>query len=282
MAAGTAHADGDDQPANLVVTTHYPPCTAIFMHDRDGVALQTELRPMPVSVSYTDEEIRAGINLTYATTTRLADELMPALAGRPDVSAVASYSASHPPELLANATSTGPPSYKCGDLLDSSNLFRTVYDMVWESSRASGASGDSGTAASETVMPWISINTNDHNAEALEFLKEHGVAIGHVYKSTTDNYGGISAHDIPVSLLAPLAQLDSVIRVAEPAYMEIPRGTSSTVSEGVEENPSAGSEAPYFDVNSVLAVSVIAVVGFGGIAAALRTRSGKHVAKGRS
>ena len=281
-AAGTAHADGGDHPANLVVTTHYPPCTAIFMHGRDGVALKTELRPMPVSVSYTDEEIRAGINLTYSATTRLADELVPVLAGRPDVSAVASYSASRPPTLLANATSPGPPSYRCGDLLDSSNLFRTVYDMVWESSKASGASGDSG-AAFETVMPWINISTGDSNTEALAFLEEHGITVGPlISEPTATRRGGMTAHDIPVSLLAPLARVDGVLSIEEPAYLELAHGLGSTVSEGVEENPSAGSGTPYFDVNSVLVVSVIAVAGFGGIAAALRARSGKHAARGRS
>ena len=278
VGVGVAHTESDDQDdmsVNLVITTHYPTCTAVFMHDRDGVSLQTELRPMPVLVSYTNEELRAGINLTYSMTASLADDLIPVLAGRAVVSAVASYSESDPPMLLANATGTIPPSDRCGDLLDSGELFRMVYDTVYVSSIASG---DSGTTTSENVISWLRIRTIGSNAEALAFLKAHGVTVGPlISEPTPTRLGYLSAHDIPISLLAPLARVDGIVSAEELVELEFaPRPGS--ISQMVEGHPPISTGMPYFGADDLLVVSIIGVVGLGGgtVVFIMRARSGKQ------
>ena len=216
-------ATGSDMPVNLVVTTHNPACTAIFMHGRDGVALQTELRPDPITQnSYTAGEIQAGINLTYATTARLVGELVPALAERQVVSSVVSYSVSDPPALLANATSSVIDK-RCADNEMPDHLFREIYDIVLQSSKApgasassrsSGGSGDSGTPASGQMMMWIAITTIGGNAEVLALLEEHGIPAHIVDEPRLDSkYHGSIMTNVPVSLLIPLTQLDSVVDV---------------------------------------------------------------------
>ena len=218
-------ATGSGMPAKLVVTTHNPACTAIFMHGRDGVALQTELRPDPITQnSYTAGEIRAGINLTYATTARLAGELVPALAERQVVSSVASYSVSDPLVLLANATSSVIDK-RCADNEMPDHLFRKIYDIVLQSSKApgasassrlSGASGDSEMPASGQITAWIRITTINSNAEVLALLEEHGIPAHIVDEPRPDSkYHGFMSANVPVSLLIPLTQLDSVVDVED-------------------------------------------------------------------
>ena len=239
----------DDVPVNLVVTTHNPACTAIFMHGRDGVALQTELRPDPITQnSYTAGEIRAGINLTYATTARLAGELVPALAERQVVSSVASYSVSDPLVLLANATSSVIDK-RCADNEMPDHLFRKIYDIVLQSSKApgasassrlSGASGDSEMPASGQITAWIRITTINSNAEVLALLEEHGIPAHIVDEPRPDSkYHGFMSANVPVSLLIPLTQLDSVVDVEDMnAYTLQPaRGFGNIVSEGMDYHP---------------------------------------------
>ena len=220
-------ATGSDMPVNLVVTTHNPACTAIFMHGRDGVALQTELRPDPITAnSYTAEEIRAGINLTYATTARMAGELMPALVERRDVLSVASYSASDQPELLANATSSLIDD-RCVDNPMPFDMFQAVYDVVLQSSSdsgglgasaSSGSSGDSGIsgAATPKTISKIRITTINSNAEVLAFLEEHGLRAWGINEPTATSIGGMTVNGVPVSLLPDISGMDNVVRLEGP------------------------------------------------------------------
>lgn len=216
---GDTMVESGNVPVKLVVTTHDPACTAIFMHGRDGVALRTELRPDPFTAnSYTAEEIRTGISLTYTTTARLAGELVPVLVERRDVLSIASYSVSDPPSLLGNVISPVTDD-RCVDIQVPAHLFPVIYDIVLQSSKASGGSG---TAASGQIMPWINISTTGSNAEALAFLDEHGITVGpFISEPTPTSRGYLSAHDIPLSLLIPLIQLDSVLGIDEPHLLEL-------------------------------------------------------------
>ena len=210
-------ATGSGMPVNLVITTHNPPCTAIFMYGHDGVVLRTELRPYPLRGSYTGDEIANGVDVTYAMPAHQADALMPVLAGRPEVLGVASYSVLHPPMLLANAANPDPPASlsdrtrSCSFVQE--HLYRMMYDMVL---RHSGQSGF--MAASERIEPddilWISIHTSGSSTELSEFLEENGITPFSMSEPTPTRLGGTTVH-VPASLLPKLMEVEHVVGMSE-------------------------------------------------------------------
>ena len=229
VAYGSSH---DNAPVNIVITTHNPPCTAIFMHDRDGTILQTNLRPLPLFVSYTEAELENGVNVTYSVPAHLAGELLSALSERREVLVAATYSISEPPRLLANFTGSDLLGTsilditKCGSRLDGV-LYHAAYDVVL---RGSGPVAASGPMAYDATV-WAHISTGDSNAEALAFMRERGIMIQSVSESTPTRVGGITAH-VPISLLGKLSEVDHVEYIEE-----VPLIRPSHGSGGVHTQP---------------------------------------------
>ena len=96
----------DHTVVELVVTTHYPPCTALFLNHINVTRL-TAVRPHwswdTGLVGYSDEEYERGINVTAIVWPRDANETMSAIAERPEVLGVAAY-----PHDAQNAAGTLP------------------------------------------------------------------------------------------------------------------------------------------------------------------------------
>ena len=203
-------------PVSLVVTTHDPGCTAIFVAGRNGVTLQTAIRPLPYSYHYTDDEIVGGVNVTFAMPAYQADRLMPALAERVEVSWVAFYSVTEPPRLLANTTN--PNAHIPASVNDAwckskvaSSLYKEAHAAIV---KASGA-------ATYGAVVHVHISTDISNAEPLAFLKENGATVYTVFDVTDKHQGFISA-DVPLSLLGQLSELDQVVGVDLPLEPHIP------------------------------------------------------------
>ena len=235
-----ATTEPNSTPVSLVVTTHDPGCTAIFVAGRDGVALQTQIRPLPYRYSYTLNEITGGVSVTFAMPVYQADMLMPTLAGRGEVSSVTSYLAAEPPVLLANATNpnTRMPADADDQECNGDKLGLSLYRVAhMEIVRASGHPGPwdhvldkefldyhgvtlpdgdaTGSATSEAVA-YVFISTGAGNAGPLAFLEENGVAINTAVDGTDGRLGFISAY-VPLSLLGQLSELEQVASVEFPA-----------------------------------------------------------------
>ena len=303
-----AHGNGQDNtPVNLVVTTHSPGCTAIFLLEYD-VTRKTELRPTHL---YSLEEVENGLNMTFGTHAAVASKLVPLLADRGEISSVASYSAGPSPVLLAHDTNpdidTNPftGTINLCDVLREPLLGAAVDALLADS----GPTVASGSTPYRNLVP-ITLDT-DNFAETLTYLKEGGAVI-HLVLEDTDGGGSIEA-SVPLPLLLFLYGLDHVTDLRElmPEYMHTgeygsidtelhsingPEVTPEPELEIILQNdttrdrsatiappePVGGSGTPYFGHEGML--YVLAAVGavFGSVAAVflVRARSGKYKASG--
>ena len=108
---GIAHGCGPAHPApvELVITTHNPVCTAVFLHHID-VARLTDVRPLPAmphyygSDAYSIDELRNGTGVSAVVWPHQVNGTMRAILEQPEVISVAAY-----PYAAPNATHSGWP-----------------------------------------------------------------------------------------------------------------------------------------------------------------------------
>ena len=145
----------DHTAVELVITTHYPPCTAMFLNHINVTRL-TDVRPHwswdTGLVGYSDEEYERGINVTAVVWPRDADETMSAIADRPEVLGVAAYphgtqNAAGPSTLLALVANPDPESYS-GGVPVCRPVSQEVLDLVMGGLGWAGAGPDAEPAAS--------------------------------------------------------------------------------------------------------------------------------------
>ena len=111
VAVGTAYGSDLEHPApvELVITTHNPVCTAVFLHHID-VARLTDVRPLPAmphyygSDAYSIDELRNGTGVSAVVWPHQVNGTMRAILEQPEVISVAAY-----PYAAPNATHSGWP-----------------------------------------------------------------------------------------------------------------------------------------------------------------------------
>ena len=145
----------DHAAVELVITTHYPPCTAMFLNHINVTRL-TDVRPHwswdTGLVGYSDEEYERGVNVTAVVWPRDADETMSAIAERPEVLGVAAYprgtqNAAGPSTLLALVANPDPESHS-GGVPVCRPVSQEVLDLVMGGLGWAGAGPDAEPAAS--------------------------------------------------------------------------------------------------------------------------------------
>ena len=304
-----AHGNGQDNtPVNLVITTHSPGCTAIFLLEYD-VTRKTELRPTHL---YSLEDMENGLNMTFGTHAALATKLVPLLADRGEISSVASYSAGPSPMLLEHDTNpdidTNPftGTIQLCDVLREPLLGAAVDALLADS----GPAEASGSAPHQNLIP-VRIDT-DNLVETLAYLKENGALIQLSLEDRAGDGGGSISANVSVPTLLALYKMDHVTYLRElvpeahttddygsidtelhsvngpevapepePLEIILQNGTArdGTVTIAPPE-PVGSSGTPYFGHEGML--HVLAAVGavFGSVAAVflVRARSGKYKA----
>ena len=297
----------DDAPVNLVVTTHSPGCTTIFLLEYD-VNRKTELRPTHL---YSLGEMENGLNMTFGTHAAVASKLVPLLADRGEISSVASYSAGPSPILLEHDTNpdidTNPftGTIQLCDVLREPLLGAAVDALLADS-------GTSGSAPHQNLVP-VRLDT-DNLVETLTYLKENGAVVHLALESRDGDGGGSIDASVPVSFLLPLSRNDQITHFVDlvPEYMTTddygsidtelhsvngpevapePEPLEIILQNGTARDgavtitppePAGGPGTPYFGHEGML--HVLAAVGavFGSVAAVflVRARSGKYKASG--
>ena len=307
----SAYGNGqDDTPVNLVVTTHSPGCTAIFLLEYD-VTRKTELRPTHL---YSLEDMKNGLNMTFGTHAALATKLVPLLADRGEISSVASYSAGPSPMLLEHDTNpdidTNPftGTIQLCDVLREPLLGAAVDALLADS----GPVEASGSAPHQNLIP-VRIDT-DNLVETLAYLKENGALIQLSLEDRDGDGGGSISANVSVPTLLALYKMDHVTDLRElvpeyhttddygsidteihsvngpevapepePLEIILQNDTARDGSAAIAPPEPAGSSGtPYFGHEGMLyALAAVGAV-FGSVAAVflVRARSGKYKASG--
>ena len=202
----------DNTQIDLVITTHNPGCTTIFLLDYD-VTRKTELRSTHL---YSVQEMEDGLNMTFSANTTVAAKLVPLLADRVEISSVASYSTGPSPVLLAHDTNpdidtdffTGT-AHLC-DVLREPLLGAAVDALLADSAPA-------GTSDPSPYRSYILVQMATYKfAETLAYLKENGAVISSASEGRDGDEGGSIYASVPYTLLAPLYKMDHIKNLMEP------------------------------------------------------------------
>ena len=217
---GVAHAiDTSHAPVYLVVTTHNPACTAVFLSSYN-VTRQSDLL---YNYEYGTEDFTDGINMTFAAHAGEGPELVALLADREEVSNVALYSADEPPMLLEHVFK---PEVFIWD-----NTGRGPCEVSRQLlQHAVGALRDGDSAPYRNL---VGVNIYTENvADTLVYITENGGVVSLVAENKDDISGEVQAR-VPVPLLMNLSRADHVIHVVELGVAVMPaRGYGSIYTEG--------------------------------------------------
>ena len=156
--------DASHAPASLVVTTHNPACTAVFLSGYN-VTRQSDLL---YNYEYHTNDYLNGNNITYTAYADEVSELVALLAARWEVTKVVAHSADEPPRLLAQLSNPdvsifylGFVSYEISEML--------LQDAVDALRAADSIQSDS--------LVWVGIHTNNI-ARTWTYLEQNGAVIG--------------------------------------------------------------------------------------------------------
>lgn len=205
--------DSSDAQASLVITTHNPACTAIFLSGYD-VARQMAIHHDNL---YPIVDLQNGVNITYIIHADDTYKLVSELGDRQEVSSVASYSIDTSPRLLAQDTNPNvymlyPGISPCFEVQSSQMIYNAVGSM---------RDVDLGPVrASDSVLyPGLIIAHIDTSnfSETRKYLKENGASIGLTFLYQ-DGSGAIEAY-IPVHIMSSLQGLDHITMVDDPGEM---------------------------------------------------------------
>ncbi len=215
---GTAHGSGQE-PTNLVIATHNPACTAVFLSSYN-VTRQSDLL---YNHEYGTEDFTDGINMTYAAPAGEAPGLVALLADREEVSTVALYSTDEPPMLLEHVFKH--------EVFIWDNTGRGPCEVSRQLlQHAVGALRHPDSAPYRNL---VGVNIYTENvADTLAYITENGGVVSLVAENKDDISGEVQAR-VPVPLLVNLSRADHVIRVAELGVAVMPaRGYGSIYTEG--------------------------------------------------
>ncbi len=91
----TDETDTHNPLTDIVITTHNPPCTAVFLHHLEVTRL-TDVKPTLHRPGYSDAEYKNGIDVAAVVLTSDANRIIPAILQRPEVAGVAAYPSAPP------------------------------------------------------------------------------------------------------------------------------------------------------------------------------------------
>ena len=142
----TNDADTHNPLTDIVITTHNPPCTAVFLHHLEATRL-TDVKPTLYRPGYSDAEYRNGINVTAVVLTSETNRIISAVLQRPEVSGVVAYPSvppnataparAEPTESRANPDvvrpSPGHPATEC-DVVSETLADTMLYALGWAGS----------------------------------------------------------------------------------------------------------------------------------------------------
>ena len=221
---------GSNDTMNLVITTHNPSCTALYLN-YTGITRLTDIRPHNLdSYGYTTDELDRGINVTAIIWAADSNMTIPAILHRPDVSRVMAYTnSSTTPESFHNpdpAVNWQVPTY-CGGLREL-HIPMLMNDIGWKGSEPGTGPAPrmqeisaSKVEAELTLDPYpayvvdpktglvyagdllgVDIRTSDYMA-TWSYMKENGAIVNDAYSDVVSGY-------IPPSLFGPLSIRDDV------------------------------------------------------------------------
>ena len=215
---GTAHGSGQE-PTNLVITTHNPACTAVFLSSYN-VTRQSDLL---YNYEYGPGDFTDGINMTFAAHAGEGPGLVDLLADREEVSGVVLYSADTPPDIIEQVTK--PVGYVYGYI---GGRPCEIPKLLLQN--AVGSLRDVDSAPYRNL---VGVNIYTENvADTLAYITENGGVVSLVAENKDDISGEVQAR-VPVPLLMNLSRADHVIRVAELGVAVMPaRSYGSVYTEG--------------------------------------------------